>query len=90
VALLALSGSLLIVAEPERSLTNPVFGVKLALLTAALIATCVLQRGFQENADFWDRTSALQRTGRAVAAVSLLLWSGVVLAGRLIAYLGPT
>lgn len=85
--LLALSGSLLIVAEPGRSLTNVVFGVKLLVLAAALLSNWTLERGLRADPRFWDHGST-RAMGRGIAALSMLLWTGVVLAGRLIAYIG--
>lgn len=88
--MLALSGSLLVVAEPDRSLTNPAFGVKLLLLIGALCVTAALQRGFRNGPGYWETTTAARLTGRVLAGTSICLWSGVVLAGRLIAYIDPT
>jgi len=84
---LAVSGGLLIVAEPSRSLTNVVFAVKLLILTAALLGNWVLKRGLRVDLHFWDREPA-RKLSKIIAIISLLLWSGVVLAGRLIAYVG--
>lgn len=83
---LAMSGSLLIVAEPERSLMNAVFGVKLMMVVAAAATVWVRQRGLRLSPGYWESTPGVQKAGRAIAVASLVLWTGVVFAGRLIAY----
>jgi len=78
--ILALTGALLISAEPARSLENPSFGIKMALLLAAASITLLYQR----------RGARLGRTLRVgLGIVSILLWAGIVLAGRWIAYTQP-
>jgi hypothetical protein len=86
-ALLAVSGSLLIVAEPERCLPNRAFWAKMLMLAAALLMLWVLQRGLRRNPAYWEGSAAHRRMSGIIAAASLVLWSGVVLAGRWIAYL---
>ena len=78
------SGLILIIGEPARSLTNPFFQLKMCLLVVVLIVTLLSQRPLNRDSGFWDNRVA---TGRAIAMLSLLLWSGIVFAGRWIAYL---
>lgn len=83
-ALNTISGVFLVWAYPVKSLTNPVFYIKLALVG---IAVWVMQRiktrvfddpGFDEQ--------AMAARGRTLAVWSLALWVGVLTAGRLLAY----
>jgi uncharacterized membrane protein SirB2 len=84
---LLLSGSTLIIGEPARSLENPAFRVKLLLIIAAIAVTAVLQRVLRRDPGFFD-VSARRRAGaKFIAAASLILWVGIVCAGRWIAYL---
>jgi len=78
------SGLILIIGEPARALTNPFFQLKMCLLVVVLIVTLLSQRPLNRDSGFWDNRVA---TGRAIAMLSLLLWSGIVFAGRWIAYL---
>jgi hypothetical protein len=87
-AVLATSGILLIVAEPERCLANSAFWAKMLILALALLTTCVLRSGLQRNSGCWEGSLGRKLLSKIIAATSLLLWSGVVLAGRWIAYLG--
>jgi hypothetical protein len=78
--LLLLTGGLLIVAEPGRAIRNKVFYIKMALVLVAVILT------------FW--LAALSRRPaqkpKAVhvfaAGLYMLVWTGIIVAGRLIAY----
>lgn len=69
------SGLLLVAAGPFKYYTNPLFPVKLGLLVAALAS-----RGWLDR--LLTRADASVCATRAVAISSLLLWSGVVIAGR--------
>lgn len=83
---LLVTGSTLIIAEPGRSLTNPVFLVKMLLLLCAIALTVVYQRGLHSDLTFWDRSPTRRRMAIVGAAVALLIWTGIVFAGRWIAY----
>jgi hypothetical protein len=73
-----LSGLPFVLARPQRYFTNPIFGLKFALLLPAVALAALLHVNGIRKPD--DRATKL------IAAVSLLLWIGVVLAGRWIAY----
>ena len=73
-----LSGSMFVFARPRRYFTNPIFGLKFALLVPAIALAAVLHFVSVRKPDSWST--------KVVAALSLLLWVGVVLAGRWIAY----
>jgi uncharacterized protein DUF6644 len=83
---LASSGLVFVCARPARYLSNPVFGLKFAMLAPAIILAVVFQRGNAKGAHFWEQSRGRRRLARTIAACSLLLWIGVVMAGRWIAY----
>jgi hypothetical protein len=83
---LAVSGLVFVFAQPHRYVVNPVFGLKFAMLAPAVILAVVFQRGTAKDAQFWERSRARRASARLMAAISLLLWIGVVMAGRWIAY----
>jgi Family of unknown function (DUF6644) len=83
---LLITGSLLIIGEPNRSLTNPAFGLKMLMLLMVAGLTVAIQRPLSSDAGFWDATRGRRSTVRAIAVLSLFLWSGIVFAGRWIAY----
>ncbi len=77
------SGSILIIGEPGRDLLNVVFWVKMSLLATAIVLTFTFQRMLQRNKTFWDRNRA---AAVLLGSVSLVIWVGIVAAGRWIAY----
>ena len=77
VVLLA-TGSILVVGEPDRSLGNPTFQLKMTLLLVAIGLTLALARSLRQGG---ARTST-----RLIAAASLLVWVAIIFAGRWIAY----
>jgi len=85
--LLLLSGSVLIVGEPTRSLENPAFLTKMTLLVFAMITTAGLQIPTFKDPAYWELTRGHRISARALAVISLLLWVGIVFAGRWIAYM---
>jgi len=84
--ILLITGSLLIVGEPRRSLLNSTFYLKMALLAFAIMLTAGLQRAVSSSPDFWDRNLTRRMAGRFAATVSILVWCGILFAGRWIAY----
>ena len=84
--LLAVSGLLFVFARPFRYLVNPVFGLKFAMLTPAVILAIVFQQATRANPGFWTESGRGRLLAKLIALCSLLLWIGVVMAGRWIAY----
>lgn len=82
--LLLASGALLIVAEPGRTITNPVFYAKMIMLALAIIATLWLGGAARRHG---DRPLGLHKF---VAAISVALWVAIIFAGRFIAYFEST
>ena len=85
VLVLLISGSLLIIGEPRRSLLNTSFYIKMALLAFALALTGLLQWSLS-SPGFWDKDRGRRIAGRLAATASILAWCGIIFAGRFIAY----
>lgn len=83
---LAFSGLISLFARPERYLLNPVFGIKFAMLAPAIVLAIVFHRVTLGSAQYWERSLARRLSAKVVAACSLVLWIGVAMAGRWIAY----
>ncbi len=76
----------MIIGEPRRSLLNTTFYLKMALLALAILLTAGLQRSISLSPNFWDRDRRRRMAGRFAATVSILVWCGILFAGRWIAY----
>jgi hypothetical protein len=85
-AVLMLTGAVLIVAEPSRALQNPVFLLKMTLLLFAAAIAFICQWPLRLDVNYWEQSPARRTTARLLALASLPLWVGIVFAGRWIAY----
>ena len=83
---LAVSGLVFILARPYRYFLNPVVGVKFTMLAPAVVLAAILQRTNAKHPGVWESPGGRRASARLVAGLSLCLWTGVVLAGRWIAY----
>lgn len=84
-AVLAVTGILLVVGEPRRELVSAPFWIKMGLILVGLTATLWLARSVARDPDRWDRPEEAGRA-RLYALCTLIVWIGVITAGRLIAY----
>lgn len=85
--ILFFSGAILIIGEPVRSLENPAFQAKMLMLLCVAAMTFHFQTMLRGDVAFWELSPARRGTAKATAVVSLLLWVGIVFAGRWIAYM---
>ena len=80
------SGMALFSTDPARMASNPWFMFKIAVLAAALANAwffhAVLARRIQE----WDTATDLPVTVQASGLASILLWTLLIVAGRLVAF----
>ena len=84
--ILLVTGSLLIVGEPRRSLLNSTFYLKMALLAVAIMLTAGLQRSISSSPNSWDKDRGRRLAARFAATASIAVWCGILFAGRWIAY----
>ena len=89
VAIQAVSGILLWMTKPARYLSDGLFDVKLALVATGIVMTLYFQRTLQAESASWDTNGgAISIRGTQYVAAVVLAWSGVLVTGRLTAYLG--
>ncbi len=86
IVVVALSGSMMFVAHATEMAGNTAFRVKLLLIAAAGINAFVFHRGCYRQVAGWDCEVAAPASARVAAVLSLLLWTGVISCGRLLAY----
>jgi hypothetical protein len=85
---LLLSGAALVLAEPNRSVVNPAFQLKMAMLLVVVTLTILLAKCLRAQK---SPESAPAEAGPAklIAAVSIAIWIAIIFAGRFIAYIEP-
>ena len=81
------SGMALYTADPERIAANPVFQLKVAALSAALVNAWFFHAVLTRRARDWDTNSSLPAPVQASAYVSLTLWVALIVVSRLVAYI---
>lgn len=87
---LLVSGAVLIIAEPARSLLNIAFQLKLVLTALAVGVLGGLGRPLAREAEFWSQSLRRRVVARSLTLLSLGLWLAVITAGRFIAYVQPS
>ena len=85
-AVMAVTGSFLFAAQPERDAANPAFQIKLALLALAGLNLATFHRFVFRDVAAWDGRQTPPAAARLSGAASLALWTAVIVLGRLIAY----
>jgi len=83
--ILAVTGVLMIVIEPVRSLDNSSFWIKMALLVIAIAMMWRFQDHANRNPGYWEDVSNRGRI-KAYVTVSMVVWVGIIFGGRWIGY----
>jgi hypothetical protein len=84
--LTALTGALMFITNARVYYGNSFFRAKMLLLALAGINILVFELTAGRTMQYWGKTSAVPRSGKAVAALSLALWIGVIVMGRMIGF----
>jgi hypothetical protein len=82
-------GFLLLAAKAELYYPNPYYWLKMTLLALVGVHALVFHRSVYGNLAAIDRAPRIPGIAKTAAAVSLVLWIGLVCAGRWIAYYEP-
>jgi hypothetical protein len=85
-AVMVTTGVLLFYAIPVRNYQNVFFRVKVIMLVLAGINVYIFHSRTERSVADWDLAPVTPRGARIAAIVSLTLWAGIVVAGRMIAY----
>ena len=86
VAVQVVTGVLLLVSEATRLYSIPYFWIKLGLLALAAINSFVFHIGVYRRVNEWDDAPVTPLGARMAGGISLVLWVGVIAAGRAIGY----
>ena len=82
------SGALFFVGDPGRYAINIGFQLKMLLVILAGINAFWFMYRFRGALDGWQSVADVPVSARVLAMISLLVWFGVLLLGRLIPYVG--
>jgi hypothetical protein len=82
----AVTGAMLFVGNATTKATQPVFYLKLGLIALALVITAAIRKTVERDPMLSDVGPAPASATR-LAALSLVVWTGAIAAGRLMAYL---
>ncbi|MDX1405233.1 MAG: hypothetical protein R3192_11880 [Woeseiaceae bacterium] len=83
-----ISGVLFFFGDPARYSINIGFQIKMILVLLAGLNVLVFSWKINPHLDKWDPHGDSTMLAKSVAWVSLITWSGVLLLGRLIPYIG--
>ena len=81
------TGTMMFIAHAGDFISNRAFVLKLSLILVAALNAAAFHFGPFRSVAQWDSGAATPPAARVHAALSLLLWMGVITCGRLLAYL---
>ena len=81
-----ITGMLLFYAIPVRNYQNIFVRIKILLIIIAGINALFFHRRMSKEAKVWDKDSFIPKSMKNSAITSLVLWSAVIITGRMIAY----
>jgi hypothetical protein len=84
--IMVVSGVLLFYAIPVRSYQNIFFRTKCVFLVLAGLNALAFHTGIFKTVSAWGTGEETPKRARVAGAASLLLWAGIIITGRMIAY----
>lgn len=85
-AVQVITGGMLFSSEATKMYANPAFRVKMLLICIAGIHALVFHFAVNRNGAAWDNSRRLPIGAKVAGAISILIWAGVVTAGRFIGF----
>jgi hypothetical protein len=86
-AVQVITGGLLFSSEAVKMVANPAFRVKMFLIGLAGLHALVFHLSARRRIASWDEQGKLPLAARCAGLVSILIWVGVVAAGRWIGFI---
>ncbi len=80
------SGALLFYAAPVLRYQNLFFRLKMVALVVALVNAWVFHNSIYHDVHTWDRDATTPPRAKMAGFLSLVLWAGIIVCGRMIAY----
>lgn len=85
-----ITGSLMFLSQPTKYLLTVPFQIKMGLLLLAGLNMAIFHLWTQRGIAVWDGgAAAIPLSARLAGLVSILLWLGIVFAGRFIGFMIP-
>ena len=86
IAVMFVSGGLLFWSQATKAYASNYFRVKMILLVAAAVNAAVYHLTICKRMKEWDTAPVPPPQARAAGWISLILWAGIIVMGRTIAY----
>ena len=83
-----LSGVTMWMTKPARYVKDGVFDVKFTLVVIGVVTTIYYQRFLSSRLQLWEEEGTVSKAGKQFAVAACIIWAGVLIMGRLTAYLG--
>src|SRR5687768_9497074 len=83
-----ISGFSLFLTKPPRYATDLLFLSKLTFVVLGVVVTLYLQKALKQEAASWQAGNHVTTRGLRLAGLAAFAWAGVLVMGRLTAYLG--
>ena len=80
-----MTGIVMVIGEPARELLAFSFWSKMCLVAIGTAVAAVFRNSVRKNRSYWEESVSGWRI-KSLALLTLLIWLGVVILGRLIAY----
>jgi hypothetical protein len=80
------TGLLLFSSEAVKLYANPAFRLKLLLILAAGLHAVIFQRFVYRDVEAWNDSANLPAGAKIAGLISMLIWAGIVVAGRFIGF----
>ena len=84
--LMLVTGLLMVIGEPVRELVTFSFWLKMLLLAVSTAIVTVFQISLRKHEQLWEEILVKRRSIRGLAILTFLIWLGIIILGRLIAY----
>lgn len=84
--LMLATGILMVIGEPVRELVTFSFWLKMSLVAIGTAVAAIFQITLRKHEREWEETLVNRRYIKGLAILTFLIWAGIIVLGRLIAY----
>ena len=83
---LLVTGALMVIGEPARELLALSFWLKMGLIVVGTTVAVAFQLALRKDEQRWETSLVHRASTKLLAVLTMLIWVGIVILGRLIAY----